>query len=42
MADESEDELFAQYKKRTERTMKIVVALLAAAFLLVLYFLLYG
>ncbi|MGA9667198.1 MAG: hypothetical protein WBQ69_12240 [Gallionella sp.] len=42
MSDETEEELFAQYKKRAERMMKIVVGLLAAAFLLVLYFLLYG
>jgi hypothetical protein len=42
VTDEFDEALFAQYKKRTERTMKIVVAIFAAVFLLVLYFLLYG
>jgi len=42
VADEFDEELFAHHKKRTERTMKIVVAMFAAVFLLVLYFLLYG
>jgi hypothetical protein len=42
VTDEFDEELFAQYKKRTERAMKIVVAMFAAVFLLVLYFLLYG
>jgi len=37
--DNLENRLFAMQRKRTERTMKIMVALLAAVFLFVLYFL---
>lgn len=37
--DNLEDRLFAMQRKRAERTMKIVIALLAAVFLFVLYFL---
>jgi hypothetical protein len=39
LEDKSDEELFAQHRKQTERTMKIVVTLLAAVFLFVLYFL---
>lgn len=37
--DNLENRLFAMQRKRTERIMKIMVALLAAVFLFVLYFL---
>ena len=37
MEDESDEALFANYKKKTERMMKITVALLAVVFLYVLY-----
>jgi len=37
--DNLENRLFAMQRKRTARTMKIMVALLAAVFLFVLYFL---
>ena len=42
MTDDSEEYLFAQYKKRSEQKMKFVVIFLAGALLLVLYFLVYG
>lgn len=42
LEDEFDDELFALYKKKTERTMKIAVAFFAVIFLFVLYFLIYG
>ena len=42
MADNSDEDLFAQYKKRSEQKMKFVVIFLAVALLLVLYFLVYG
>jgi hypothetical protein len=42
LEDKFDEELFARHKKQTERTMKIVVTLLAAVFLLILYFLIYG
>jgi len=35
-----DEELFARQKKQTERFLKIIVALLAAVFAYVLYFLL--
>jgi len=37
--DKFAEELFAQLKKKNERTMKRVLTLLAAVFLFVLYFL---
>jgi hypothetical protein len=37
LEDDIDEELFAQYKKKTERTMKIVVAIFAVVFLFVLY-----
>ncbi|MHB1236914.1 MAG: hypothetical protein ACYCY7_05060 [Gallionella sp.] len=42
LADNSDEDLFAQYKKRSEQKMKFVVIFLAVALLLVLYFLVYG
>ena len=39
MDDNLENRLFAMQKKRTERTMKIMIALLAGVFMFVLYFL---
>jgi hypothetical protein len=42
LADHSDEDLFAQYKKRSEQKMKFVVIFLAGALLLVLYFLVYG
>jgi uncharacterized membrane protein len=42
LADDSEEALFAQYKKRSEQKMKFVVIFLAVALLIVLYFLVYG
>jgi hypothetical protein len=38
----SEEELFAEHKRRTERSMKIAVAILAVVLLTVLYILLTG
>jgi len=37
LEDDIDEELFAQYKKKTERTMKIVVAMFAVVLLFVLY-----
>lgn len=42
MEDDYDAELFAHYKSKTERTMKIVVAMLAVVFLFVLYTLVKG
>jgi hypothetical protein len=42
LADVSDEELFAQHKKRSEQKMKFVVVFLAAALMLTLYFLIYG
>jgi hypothetical protein len=39
LEEDLEKALFAQHKENSERTMKIVVAMLAAVFLFVLYFL---
>jgi hypothetical protein len=39
LEDEFEEELFARQKQQSERIMKIAVALLAAVFLFVFYFL---
>jgi len=39
LEDKFDEELFAHQKKQTERTMKIVIALIAGVFLFVLYYL---
>lgn len=39
MDDDSENKLFEMQKKRTLRTMKIMITLLAAVFLFVFYYL---
>jgi hypothetical protein len=39
LEDKFGEELFARQKKRTERTMKIVITLLAAVFAFVLFYL---
>jgi len=42
LQDDYEEALFAQHRKKTERTMKIVVAMFALVFLFVLYTLING
>ena len=42
MQDDHDEALFARHKKQTERTMKIVVAMIAVVFLFVLYTLING
>jgi hypothetical protein len=39
LEDKYDEELFAHQKRRTERTMKIVIALLAGVFAFVLFYL---